>query len=216
MATNVLVLAALAAVAVSSICCSSSVIFIRKARALNSDINVINEAIRQKEQELALLNADKPPNLEQLQQLKPQNMTPRTGAFRVPTWSGCLVADKDRVYYTESEPAKCTTDFVVQPQNPLSVNLSTSNLPELVTNAFIVKHGDRYVARDRKLVADQEQAVRLRHDKATGTLEVVPLVADSTKEKFGSSFPCWNIRSKKLEEEKDRVKNQKCAAWQVP
>lgn len=216
MATNVLVLAALAAGAISSMCCSSSIIFIRKSRALSSDLNLINEAIRQKEEELALVNADKPPNLEQLKLLKPQNMTPRTGAFRVPTWSGCLVADKDRVYYTESEPTKCTTDFVVQPQNPLSVNLSTSNLPELVTNAFIVKHGDKYVARDRTLVADQEKAVRLRHDKATGTLEVVPLVADSTKGTYEGSYACWNIRSKKLEEEKDRAKNQKCALWQVP
>jgi hypothetical protein len=213
---NIMVLAALAAAAISSVCCTSSVIFIRKTRLLNSELNKINEDIRLGEEAIAALNADKPPNLEQLKLLKPQNMTPRTGAFRVPTWSGCLYVDKDEVKYTESEPSKCTTDFVVQPLQPLSVYLSTSNIPDLVTNAFLVKHGDKYLARNRKLVATQDEAVRLRHNKDTGTLEVVPLVADSTKAKYEQSYPCWHIESKKLREETDRAKYQKCAPWQVP
>lgn len=211
MASNVLILTLLGAGCVCSMCCTSSVVFIKHQRDLAKDAQDATALIQATNAQIAIINGDKPSvvalDKPAVVLSKPQDMTPRAGAFRVPWWDGCLVAEKDRVTYTERNPTKCATGLVRVPLSPFQV---TSPANAVVNDAFVIKSGEMYVARDWRLTSDSSKAVRLRRDAASGTIEIVGLTDQRP------SRPCWNIRSKKIVEESDRVKYKECARWEIP
>lgn len=208
MASNVLLLTVLGGVCVCSLCCMSSLIFIRNQRDLAKDVLDTNAQWAANEAAIAQLNADTPPPVPKpdLVLAKPQELTPKTGSFRVPWWKGCLVLEKDRIGYKEGEEWKCDNSLVRVPLNPFTVSFPQKGV---VNDAFVIKSGDRYVGKDFTFVAE-DKAVRLRRDPVSGTVDVV---SDENKP---SARPCWNIRSKKLYVEKDRTKYKECARWEIP
>jgi hypothetical protein len=219
MATNVLLLTLMGAGCVCSMCCLSSVIFVKTQRDLAADVQYTSAYIATINEVIAGLNAVNPPpvtikNVENALP-SPQDMTSRTGAFRVPWWQGCLVAEKDKVRYVEKEPSRCATDLIRVPTSPFKISSATTS--RIVNDAFVIQVGNMYVGADRKLVAEKDRAVRLRQDPTSGTLEMFPIMSeDPTKSTQWNSIPCWNIRSKQLYDETDRVKNNVCAKWEIP
>jgi hypothetical protein len=185
----------------------SSLIFIRHQRDLARDVLRTNADLTAADTQIAALNADKPPPLPKVDPVlvTPQDATPKKGFFKVPWWDGCLVLDAGRITYKEREAWQCDNTLVRAPLEPFPVNFPQKGY---VNDAFVIKSDERYVDRDFKFTTDPYKAVKLRRDPASGTIEVV---VDDNKPR-----PCWNIRSKKLYEEKDRTKNKTCAYWEIP
>lgn len=207
MASNVLLLTVMGAGCVCSMSCMSSLIFIRHQRDLARDVLKNNAELAATDAQIAELNAKKPPPLPKVDPVlvTPQDLAPKTGFFKVPWWQGCLVLDKDRVTYKEGEEWKCDNSLVRVPLEPFPVNFPQKGY---VNDAFMIRSDERYMGRDFKFTTDPTKAVKLRRDPASGTVEVV---VDDNKPR-----PCWNIRSKKLYEEKDRTKYTTCALWEIP
>ncbi len=213
MASNVLLLTVLGGVCVCSLSCMSSLIFIRHQRALAKDVLETGAKLAENEAAINKLNADTPPPVPKADPVlaKPQDMTPKTGAFRVPWWKGCLVLEKDKIGYKEGDESKCDTSLVRVPVSPFMVAYPDR---VLVNDAFVIKSGERYVGSNFNFVAE-DKAVRLRRDPASGTIEVVS-DENNANMKPSSTRPCWNIQSKKLYLEKDRNKYKTCARWEIP
>lgn len=209
MASNVLLLTILGAGCVCVMCCTSSLIFIRHQRDLAKDVLLANTELSANEALIAALNAKTPPPVPKADPIlaKPQDLTEKTGTFNVPWWQGCLVSEKDRINYKEGDPSTCDTSLVRVPVDPFRVSYPQHGF---VNDAFMIKSGTQYVGRDFKFTTDFAKAVKLRRDPASGTLEVV------TDDNRLTTRACWNIRSKKLYEEKDRTKYKTCALWEIP
>lgn len=207
MTTSVLLFTLMGAGSVCSLCCMSSVVFIRSQRALANDVQKANAELAATEAQIAALNSKTPPPVPKADPIlaKPQDLTPKQGFFKVPWWKGCLVSENDRITYKEGDLLKCDNSLVRAPLDPFQVQYPQQGF---VNDAFVIKSDDRFVGRDFKFTADSAKAVKLRRDPASGSLEVV---TNDNKPR-----PCWNIRSKKLYEETDRVKNKTCALWEIP